>query len=324
MGMDLSAQGKILPGFPMTPEGPEWAFDGTPVVYRDRLYAAMRRRDNVGAQTYIACFDLEDGKRLWRRHVSGAETLGRGQWPELTHNLLTYDRGMLYFNTNQGVVAAIRAIDGEIRWLTKYPRAKGSINEPDNPGLHFFRDLTPCLHYQGMLIVAPSDSDQIFSLDVSTGQLIWSSGSHRATDVVHLLGASGDRLLISGEYLYWIDVYTGRVVGQFPSPTRLSPGHASPSPRGIGRGLLVKDQVYWPTQESVFVFQLRTRHTDRGWQPVMTRKIDLPARGVTGGNILISRGVLLIVGESRIVAFNSNGKKVKAEGSKPAASIHLE
>ena len=51
----------------------------------------------------------------------------------------------------------------------------------------------------------------------------------QAADAVHLLGVAQNRLVASGECLYWFDMTTGQLVGQFPSAFHASAGHARPA-----------------------------------------------------------------------------------------------
>ena len=45
-----------------------------------------------------------------------------------------------------------------------------------------------------------------------------------------LLGVSENRLVASGECVYWFDVRTGELVGRYPEPFKAAPGFARPSP----------------------------------------------------------------------------------------------
>ncbi|MBI2478980.1 MAG: hypothetical protein HYV60_10220, partial [Planctomycetia bacterium] len=177
-----------------------------------------------------------------------------------------------------------------------------------------FRDLTPCLLYRDLVIVAPLDCDQLFALDANTGILIWASLREQAADAIHLLGVGDEHLIASGDYLYWFDVYTGRLKSQFPAPHRSLPGHAKPSPHGYGRGILVDKHVYWPTRESIFVFDQRIRPEMLGRTPQAVRKIDLAFPGVTGGNLVLHDGSLLIATQDHLLVFDTHEERT---GPKP-------
>lgn len=304
VGLDLNAEGKLLPGFPLRPDGPQWAFEGSPVIDGNQLYVGMRRSDQVRSHAYLACFALDTGQRNWRVLICSAETPGQGQWPELTHHLVTLDHGVIYYNTNAGAIAAVRAADGSIRWITTYPRMTFRAGDPAGAGPHFFRDLNPCLVHRGVIVAAPSDCQQIFALEAATGEILWSESSGKTQDVVHLLGVTGDDLVVSGDYLYWLDVYNGRIRKQFPAAVDRDVTAARPAPRGFGRGLIAADEVYWPTRESIYVFRSESLERGANWR--LHRQIDLLPRGVSGGHLFVSNDRLLLVTARRLFAFQND------------------
>jgi outer membrane protein assembly factor BamB len=314
VGLDLAAEGRLLPGFPLEVEDRRWAFEGSPVCDGDNLYVAMRRTDEGSPQSacYVACFDAMTGARRWRRMLCESSTVSQANTDEISHILLTLSEGSLYCNTNLGVVAALAPDDGSLRWVVEYPRCSFPATDLESDHLHFFRDLNPCVVHQGVVLAAPTDSDHILAIDAMTGQTLWQTPHPRADDVMHLLGVGHGNLIASGDYLYWFDVATGRQVGQFPQQRSESPGAARADPPGFGRGVLAGDYVYWPTRESIYVFEQRTRRVDRGWEPIGVREIELTHRGATGGNLVIAGGVLLIAAGDRLVAFGEAGGNVVA------------
>jgi len=200
-------------------------------------------------------------------------------------------------------VAALDSRKGEIHWITRYPRAPIHDKDPDRSRLHLFRDLNPCLVHKDLVIAAPTDSDQVFALDATTGMVLWRTGPQRAVDVVHLLGVGGGHLIASGHRLYWIDVHNGRIVGSFPD-------RVQDALRGYGRGILAGQHVYWPTRERIYVFDQHDMRQTR--QP-----IDLAPIGTTGGNLVIVDGVLLIATADRLAAFDSNGRELSKTEAAP-------
>lgn len=286
--LDLAEEGSKR--WSCLPDDPSWAFEGSPIVEGGNVYVGMRR-SGVQPQAFVACFDAERGRLRWRKFVCAAETPAQGQYEELTHNLLTLAEGVIYYNTNLGAVAALDARDGQIRWIMRYERAK--TVDLGNRAKHFYRDLTPCVYDRGQIYVAPSDSQSILALDAPTGIVVWECPW--PDDVVHLLGVSGGRLLASGDRLWWIDVLTGKITE--PPGKREKVAESFPaqgSPKGLGRGVLVGDKVYWPTWDKIYVFD---QNTDRQEEP-----IDLVARGATGGNLLAIDGLLLIATHDKLMA----------------------
>lgn len=282
--LDLEAQGRLL--WKLVPDEEKWSFEGTPVCDGANVYVAMRRSD-VRPQAHVACYDLATGRQRWRRFICAAETPGRGQINEITSSLLTLHHDRLYFNTNLGAVASLSAEDGRVRWITLYPRAEsGNLNDP---AAHFYRDLNPCVYYRGKLLVAPTDSRHIFALDAEAGHLLWDTP--HPEDAVHLLGVGSGNLVASGDRLWCIDVETGKLIGRWPE---------DPSLRGYGRGMLVGEQIYWPTRREIYVCSQRTGLPER-IVPLTTKAPD-----VNGGNLLLAGDRLLVAMSDGLVVFGTD------------------
>ena len=301
VGLDLNAEGRRV-WEPILPEDGKWAFEGAPVSDGANLYVAMRRSD-VRPQAHVACFDAETGKMRWRKFICAAETPAHGQVEECTHNLLTLHGDMLYYNTNLGAVAAISTA-GQVRWLWLYRRAeRGNLNKPAE---HFYRDLTPCIYDRGRLYAAPSDSDQIFALDAHTGGLLWETLPSHPADAVHLLGVGSGNLIATGNKVWTINATDGRLLSEWPEGA---------TPRGYGRGVLVGDQVLWPTRDKIFVLS-----SQNGTQ--LRQPIELSIHNATGGNLIAGDGSLLIAGGEELLAFDLYLETPKAvESVAPTAQL---
>ncbi len=280
--LDLAAEGRLL--WKQTPEEPGWAFEGSPVVDDRAVYVAMRRSELAAhVQAYVACLDAETGRFLWRTFVCGAGPPARNL-PLASHQLLTLHGNTLYYNTNLGAVVAVRATDGQIQWLSLYPRS-----QPPRDGLfgrHWARQLNPCVWDRGLLYVAPADSPCIFALDAATGQILWQTGPE-LQDAVHLLGVWEDRLIATGDRVYGIATTgprRGQVVFRWPDgPDRL----------GYGRGLLAQGRIWWPTRDAIHLLDARTG------QPI--RQILLRPFDTGGGNLLTDGTHWIIAAEKELV-----------------------
>lgn len=278
-----------------------WSFEGAPLADGDRVYVAMRK-GGARPQAHVACFDAESKAMLWRRLVCSAETPAQGQRDEITNNLPTLVGDTVYYNTNLGAVAALSKYDGEIRWVTLYPRAIGK--DPNQSTSHFHRDLTPCVYDRGTLFVAPSDSRHIFAIDATSGLMLWETLF--APDVVHLLGTGGDHLFATGDHVYGIRSQSGYIAQKWPGN----------SPKGYGRGALMKDQAIWPTHKTLEVFSFDTLERVRTIDLSVRRQADDDFRP-SGGNVVPAGDVLLIAGSDELVAYDRHGgmRSPTADGS---------
>ena len=299
--LDLESQGRLVQK--IAPEDKSWAFEGSPLADGANLYVAMRR-SGIRPQAHVACFDLQTGRRRWRRFVCAAETPAGGMLHENTHNLLTLHRQTLYYNTNLGAVAALSTDDGQLKWVSLYPRARNGDLDRLEP--HFCRDLTPCLYHRGTLLVAPSDSRRIYALEAATGQILWQTGRQMGS-IVHLLGVSGQTLVASGHKLVWISLDRrdpGKVKHLWPD------GHEK---LGYGRGVLAGDCVWWPTREKIYVFDRTTAR--------LKEEIQLIPRGVTGGNLLVADEHLLIATDDELIALGRHGRSRSDAPGKVALDV---
>jgi hypothetical protein len=316
IGVDLAADGKMLSGFPLRPESPEWSFEGAPIVHEGALYVAMRHVEGSRSQLHIACFELpttslvvndEDdnarptGRLRFRTRIASAATLGGGNLDELSHVLLTAAHGQISCNTNGGAVGAVDAATGQLCWVVTYPRS--AWGDDSISGSPFFRDLNPCLASGSSLIVAPQDCEQLFALDLLSGRPRWQTPAGLASDATYLAGVRNGTLIAAGDRVYWFDAYRGHLLAQYPAGRNDSVTSAAASPRGLGQGVIAGDQFWWPTRESILVLAAEPPRLASGYAPALLRDIPLVPRGVTGGNLLIEGDRLLITGGTQLSIF---------------------
>jgi hypothetical protein len=300
VGLDLNRDGILT--FEARPDDEKWWFDGAPVGDGRRIYIAMRRGD-VMPHAYVACFDVATGHRLWRTSIGAADTPAAGQGDEITHNLLSLVGDRIYFNTNLGLVAALDAETGRIDWLHSYERhstvpAMQGVAGP----LHFDRDPTPCLVEKGLVIVAPSDTPNVFALDADTGRPVWSTDQF--ADALHLLGVADENLIVTGHRFRIIDLRTGRLRYVWPESE-----HAGI--RGMGRGVVAGNEVFWPTRKEIYVFDARTGARSR-------TPIDLPPISDAGANLVAAEGFLIVAGRERLLACGPLAPKPNDEAAAAA------
>lgn len=292
--LDLASEGRLL--WKIAPEE-GWAFEGTPLVDEHGVYVAMRRQD-IRPQAFVACFDADTGRFRWRRFICGADTPTRGLLPEQTHALLTLDSGTLYYNTNLGAVAALRADNGRVLWVSLYPRAlRGDLSRL---APHWHRELNPCLLDRGTLYVAPQGSPRIFAFDAATGQILWQTGTE-VEDAAGLLGIADNWLIAGGSRLYWISLKEedrGHVRHVWPD---------GPERPGYGRGILAGQDILWSTRNTLYVIDRQTARP--------RRIVDLAPLGVNGGNLLVAQGKLLIATPRELIALGTTGGKADNQAS---------
>jgi outer membrane protein assembly factor BamB len=319
LGFDLREQAKLLPGFPLESPAERIAFEGTPVVVGDRLYVALRESAARSSRVtlHLACYQIPalrtatHCRQLWQVPLCSADSPAAGKMDEITNVLLTEVQGTLYCNTNLGAIVACD-LDGRMLWIAKYARRSFQYEDFNKQVDHYFREPNPCLFHDGLLFAAPADSPEIFAIEAATGRLRWRVTAASASQ---LLGTTETDLIVTGNGIHWIDLNNGHIRAGYPMiDLQVDTGFARAGEATHGRGIITNNAIYWPTREKIFVFGKQLRQGEASatkrkvFYPDMQHIIDLRMRGIEGGNLVISKNILLIATENRLVAFNETGQ----------------
>lgn len=282
IGLDLRREGLLT--FQSPREDGARAFDGAPVSDGHRVFVAMRHSD-ITPRAYVVCFDAATGVRQWRTPIGAADTIAGGAADEITHNLLTVVENRIYINTNLGLVAALDADSGDICWISRYDRLTGkTLTLGSAAPLHFDRDPSPCVYHDGLLFVAPSDAPAIFALDADTGKMVWQQ--NQLPDALQLLGVVGKHLIASGERIASLDISSGHVDWVWPESDRAGI-------RGIGRGVIAGNEIFWPTRSEIIVIDPKTGAQTR--PPISLSPL------ASGANLVASQGRLIVAGYDKLM-----------------------
>jgi outer membrane protein assembly factor BamB len=306
VGVDLKREGLLT--FHARPDNPSWSFAGAPICDGRHVWVAMRRSD-VTPHVFVACFNAASGAQLWRTSIGSADTPGSARGSESPQNVLTLVGDRIFFNTNVGLVAALHADDGQIRWLHRYDRLSGEwfAKNPGGPTC-LDRNPSPCVYHDGLLIVAPSDTADIFALDTHTGQRVWTS--HQFPDALHLLGVVQSNLVISGNRVGALDVRSGSVRYVWPESE-----HAGI--RGMGRGLVAGSEIFWPTRTEIYVLHALSGEQTRS-------PISLGAFSDGGANLAAGHGRLIAASPEKLMAFGPNASPKPNAPTKTETALRTE
>jgi outer membrane protein assembly factor BamB len=275
-----------------SPEATAWSFEGTPVVEDGRVYVSARRgtpEDEIS----VACFDAASSQLLWQQRVCSNLSAGFDRSSLLDHRLLTLGDGRLFLATGTGAIASLDAATGRILWIVTYEsdasvgqpgRLSNNVNHPTRNGL------LPCVYHRGIVFAATADSNRLFALDATTGQLVWQVRNKPEDRVRHLLGVVQGRLIVSGNHLAAFDIFTGETAWKLSLP--------NPDAWTHGRGVVTADSVYWPLRTEIARVSIRSGRVQRRFQ--LTR-----SDGLEGGNLLITGGRMLIATHNQICALKN-------------------
>lgn len=303
IGLDLRRGGRSLPSFPVTNEDARTEFESTPLFSNGKLFILKRKsyRDNSVSQLFVECLELSPSNRIsqpkkaWVTELGSGNTASQAVSDEIS-NVRVHKFHNRIVVAATGFVSCLNAQTGAVEWVADYPRDRFETQR-------MFREEAPrqrsyCLEKSGKLFVAPTDSDFIYCFDLFTGANIWKTRLNRAA---HLLGHTGSHLLVSGDQLFWLNVSTGVLDAAFPSGSNVgNHSFGLPSPRGIGEGVIANKWIYWPTRNRIYVFSSKLTHSN---SPKLSKIIDLKMRRVTGGNLTIENGIMLITTADRLFAF---------------------
>src|SRR5262249_14683806 len=160
--------------------------------------------------------------------------------------------------------------------------------------LHFDRDPSPCLSHNGLLIVAPADAQAILAFDSLTGKIVWRQDE--LPDALNLLGVIYNRLIVAGQRLACLDFETGQMNWVWPDS-------ATAGIRGMGRGLIAGEEIFWPTRNQIYVISALSGAQSRS-------PIDLaPLAG--GANLAAAQDCLVVAGYDRLTVLGSPKQRVQ-------------
>ncbi|QGJ69651.1 Hypothetical protein PBC10988_13330 [Planctomycetales bacterium 10988] len=292
--LDLQREGELL--WEMTSGGDGWAFEGTPIGDGKRIYVAMRQSGG-SPKLHLACLDAETGKILWRQFICSAETWPNADQAEITHTLVTLQGEDLFINTGLGAVASLNKKEGTFNWLVQYPRTL-EINQ-QTPQSWYYRDLVPCVYYHGLLLVACAETPLVMALDAETGQIYW---KRSLPEVRQLLGADADRLVASGNRLFWIDL-------SITNPEQggsIIAWAGDGSVHEYGRGLLAGGQVVWPNPEGISLYDLKSAQPTGQLLTAADPLLDRVP--FYGGNLLLADSHWILAEPDRLVCYSQSSQ----------------
>jgi hypothetical protein len=268
IGLDVIRDGALI--FQQTPSSDAAIFLAPPVVRGDRVFVGELSR-GPGIKASVVCFDLWKGTVVWRRSLGSAYEAALPVASLATCMAIAEDAGFLFVNTQLGMIAALRADDGEPLWLHTYKRSTSGEAGADIPRLRF--PPSPCFVHHSTVIAAPCDSREVLALDAATGKVNWSKPL--PTRGVRLLAVDAGRVILTGERLWALDAANGE----------LDPDWGGELFAGAGQGTLVGDVILWPTTAEIVL-------VDRVTGKPTSRALPLPALG--GANLVVAAA-----GESR-------------------------
>ena len=230
---------EVDPQDPLRAAAP-WSFEGSPVADSRRVFAALRR-SLPQEQINVACFDADTARLLWNRRIGITVASTEETVNSTTHLQLTLAEESVFISTDAGAIAALDAHDGTMRWLHTYNvETAHSVRERHREGM------TPPLSHDGVLYVAPLDSQLLMAIHAESGLRLWQR--EWPDPIEYVLGISGNTLVVSGRSLWGVNIANGESAW----PHRRV-GEDDPEGFSFGRGVLIGNEVWWPNREELIV-----------------------------------------------------------------------
>lgn len=317
MMFDLRREGQIVSGYPVRArslrESRQSAiveFETTPLIVGRRMYVGLTRRDNATLSTSLACYDVASGSMLFETDMmSSARALPPETANRMAGAIVSYREGVVYYQGDSGVIAAVDAESGVPLWLVRYPRAELSNSAYPRRRRAVGAKASAVSIVGPLAIASPTDLDRLLAVDAMDGSFIWATAEGEADDVDQVLGELGGQIIVGGDSLYRLDRTLGMIVDRWPAGTTSQNHGALPQPRRQGRGLIAGKQIFWPTRDAIWILDASSFQPDR--------KLDLRPMGLVGGDLAASDGVLIVSDGTRVAAFTdtSHNEIVSATAS---------
>lgn len=293
-------------------------FTGAPAVLAGRVFIMGTRYTGAAdarAEAYLFGFDAASGKLLFSRFLCSGAEVSRFEIRLGSDRLRRKDRvelgspaaergGMLYCLTNLGVVAAVHAFTGEIRWLFKYNRIFSQ-----NPDSYYrdtfidtggWKDGLPMLH-GNLLYFTPEDSRFLYCLDVQPdveGYIILDDPVEKAR-MISLIGMKDSRFYFTAR-----DAGRNKILATEPNGAVLWESTSFEMPDRIaGRPLLTTCAVFAPTERYIYRIDLEQQGLVTHMFPMpynLTNRKGTPAKF---GNIIAIRDYLVSVSSEDVIVF---------------------
>jgi hypothetical protein len=235
-----------------------------PVLKGDRVFVGELSQ-GPGIKASVVCVDLWKGTVDWRRSLGSAYEAAAPVGSPSTGMAIAEKAGFLFVSTQLGMIAALRANDGEPLWLHTYQRSPPGKASADISPARFAPN--PCFVRRSMVFVAPYDAGETLALDAATGEVIWSKPLPMPG--ARLLVVEDNRVIITGDRLRALDAASGE----------LNPDWGGELSAGAGQGALADDLILWPTTAEILL-------VDRVTGKPMSQALPLPALG--GANLVVA------------------------------------
>ena len=170
--LDLAEEGRMLEGFPLklpvAQSGSYQVFATAPRIVGEQLLVGIRENQAFQCRHYLASYDLSGGTLNWRCFVGAARPIANRTITDLVSCGLDVIGAQAIFTTNTGMVASVD-LSGQLNWVCSYPRTYHPLPSAELETRVVRRSTAGFDRNAMAVVVAPADSEIVFSLDLRTG-----------------------------------------------------------------------------------------------------------------------------------------------------------
>jgi outer membrane protein assembly factor BamB len=223
-------------------------FLGAPVGFGNLLIAPVT---DGGAVWLYAMEEAKPSKEnymptVWKTYLCDEPTTGCNPWATV---VLALDGRDVYLTCGTGVVFAVDAVSGQVRWANRYVR-----DGKQDTRMRMYGNQTNRMVPEGWeddvvipngksLLVMPSDSNQLMCIDRRTGESLWIAQRipTGAAPTTYCLGISGNGVFVAGR----------NVVRRFALSGGKTEWEYELKDDSFGHGALTGDAIYIPVKDSI-------------------------------------------------------------------------
>ncbi|HYG76643.1 MAG TPA: PQQ-binding-like beta-propeller repeat protein [Planctomycetota bacterium] len=247
---------------------------------------------------WVAAFDAENGRLIWRTQVCSANpySVGGPVQPDLGLPVAVAN-GSVFVCTNLGGVAALDAMSGTIKWLRVYDRQQ-SVDRMNNMGRRIATDFwapNPPVLTDNLVIVTPQDSEFLYAYDIESGRRVWEvSRTERDPGLKHILGIASGNLVVTGGNIHFYELKGGRETGPANDPIVFE----SPIK---GRGTVTENVILVPTEKALVSIDVTVESGK--FRPKVRSSFKWIQPEIEAGNIVVAGDVLYTVSRTHVNAY---------------------
>jgi outer membrane protein assembly factor BamB len=201
---------------------------------------------------WLTALSAADGATVWKTYLCDEPQGGAAPWAPVA---IAVDGREAYLSVGCGVIFAVDAVGGTVRWALRYQRdgkpnmMLRNVYGNQSGGLLDLAgwDDDVVIPYGRALVVLSSDCDKLLAIDRRTGELLWDSprSPSQGPPGQYCLGVNGRGLFIGGKNVVRrYDIPSGRMIWEQSIDD------------SFGRGCLTADALYMPVKDSIVKFEL--------------------------------------------------------------------